>query len=269
MEVRDMNIKETKIGFLGFGNMAQALASGWVKSGEIESSLLYASARNLEKLEKNTHRLGIQALPSNEELVKEADVIVLAVKPHQIQGICTPLKKDLQDKIIVSVAVNFLFDEFETILEKDTAHLSILPNTPVSINKGVVLFEKAHSLDSQQYQFVKELFETLAHVEEIQSTQMGVAGVVTGSAPAFVDVFMEALADASVKHGLDRKTAYRLISYMTSGAAELQATSEKHPGELKDEITSPAGTTIKGVSALEKNNFRGSVFEAVDAILEE
>lgn len=269
MEERYMDINKTKIGFVGFGNMGQALAEGWIKSGTVSPSLLYASARNLTKLNENTQRLGIQAAASNEELVNIVDIVILAVKPHQIPAVCEPLKTQLQDKIVISIAVNYLFDNYEKILEKGTSHLSTLPNTPVSINKGVVLFEETHSLDENQHKFVKKLFAILSHVEDVPSEQMGVAGVITGSAPAFVDIFMEALADAGVKHGLDRNTAYRLISHMTSGAAELQAESGKHPGQLKDEITSPGGTTIKGVSALEKNNFRGSILEAVDSILEE
>ncbi len=264
-----MDIKKIKIGFLGFGNMAQALAKGWIKSGEINPSLLYASARNLTKLQENAQRLGVQTVESNEGLVNRVDIVIIAVKPHQIQAVCEPLKTQLHDKIVISVAVNYLFADFDKILKKETAHLSTLPNTPVSINKGVVLFEKNHSLDEEQYRFVKDLFAIHSHIEEVPSEQMGVAGVITGSAPAFVDIFMEALADAGVKYGLDRKAAYRLVSYMISGAAELQAESGKHPGQLKDEITSPGGTTIKGVSALEKNNFRGSIFEAVDSILEE
>lgn len=264
-----MELKEFKIGFIGFGNMAQAIAKGWISSKELEPEQLYASARDQEKLALNTDLLGIHAVETNRKLVKLVDIIILAVKPHQINKMIAPLKEVLHGKIVVSVAVNYLYEDFDKILSVDTQHLSTLPNTPVAFGDGVLLFEEKHSLTDENFHLVKELFESISQVEVIPTEQMPIAGIITGSAPAFVDLFIESLGDAAVKHGLERKTAYRLTSQMISGTANLQLKTGKHPGELKDEITSPSGTTIKGISSLEKNAFRGTIIEAVDEILKE
>lgn len=262
-----IDITQAKIGFIGFGNMAQAIAKGWILSKKIQPEQLYASARNQEKLKRNTDELGIHALATNEELVKQVDIVILAVKPYQIIDLVTPLQEELENKMIISVAVNFLFENFNKILPSNTQHLSTLPNTPVTFGDGVLLFEKEHSLTDENFEFIQKIFRLLGHVEVIPTEQMAIAGVVTGSAPAFVDLFIEALGDAAVKHGLDRQTAYRLTSQMIRGTANLQLHTEKHPGELKDDITSPGGTTIKGLASLEKNAFRGTIIEAVDEIL--
>lgn len=264
-----MDLKQYKIGFIGFGNMAQAIAKGWVLSKEIQPDQLYASARDQKKLALNTDALGIHAIETNRKLVKSVDIIILAVKPHQIDQLISPLKDILRGKTVVSVAVNYLYEDFQKILSVETDHLSTLPNTPVAFGDGVLLFEEKHSLTDEKFTYILELFELISQVEVIPTEQMPIAGIITGSAPAFVDLFIEALGDAAVKHGLDRKTAYRLSSQMISGTANLQLKTEKHPGQLKDEITSPSGTTIKGIASLEKNSFRGTIIEAVDEILKE
>lgn len=264
-----MNFEEVKIGFLGFGNMGQAIAKGWLSSGKVSSKQLYASARDQVKLKKNTEELGVQALSTNEALIDKTDVVILAVKPYQMKELIEPLKEKLTHKIIISVAVNLLFEDFEKLLKENSQHLSILPNTPVAFGDGIVLFEEEHSLNEGNFKVIQKLFEPISHVEIIPSEQMAIAGIISGSAPAFVDLFTEALADAAVKHGLKRDTAYQLVSQMVRGTANLQINSGKHPGVLKDEITSPAGTTIKGISSLEKDAFRGSLIQAVDAILKE
>lgn len=264
-----MKLEKAKIGFLGFGNMAQAIAKGWLSSGKLSPVQLYASARNQEKLIKNTALLEINASPSNEELIKETDIIILAVKPHQIEEIINPMKKLLKKKIVLSVAVNILFEDFEKMLAPKTQHLSVLPNTPIAFGDGIILLEEKNSLNDENFSFIQKLFETIAHVEIIPTEEMAIAGIISGSAPAFVDLFIEALSDAAVKHGLNRQTSYQLVSQMIRGTANLQLKTEKHPGVLKDEITSPDGTTIKGLASLEKAAFRGSIIQAVDEILKD
>lgn len=269
MEDKIMDLTQLKIGFIGFGNMAEAIAEGWILSNKIQADQLYASARDQEKLAHKTESLGIHAVETNRKLVKLVDIIILAVKPHQIDKMISPLKEVLRGKIVVSVAVNYLYEDFDKILSVDTQHLSTLPNTPVAFGDGVFLFEDKHSLADQNFSIIQSLFQLISHVELIPTEQMAIAGIITGSAPAFVDLFIEALGDAAVKHGLDRKTAYRLTSQMMSGTANLQLKTGKHPGELKDQITSPGGTTIKGIASLEKNAFRGTIIEAVDEILKD
>lgn len=263
-----MDLKSVKIGFIGFGNMAQAMAEGWLRDGTIQPEQLFASARNLQKLQRNTEAYGLSFTQANEELVENVDVVILAVKPHQIKEVVTPLKEQLREKVVVSVAVNLPFSAYEELLLPQTSHLSVLPNTPVAVNEGITIFEETHSLSEKEYRFVEILFSLLGLVQSVETSQMGIAGTIAGCGPAFASVFIEALGDAAVKHGLNREAAYHLASQMLVGTGKLQVETGEHPGAMKDAVTSPGGTTIKGVTALEKHGFRGAVIEAIDAIEE-
>ena len=264
-----MNLSETKIGFIGFGNMAQAITKGWLLAEKVDPKMLYASARDQEKLIENTADLGIHAMPTNEDLVNKVDLVILAVKPYQVRDVIAPLEEKLVGKVLLSVAVNFLYEDFEALLMEGTEHLSSLPNTPVAFADGIFLLEEKHSLSEENFKGIKELLGSISQVEMIPTSEMDIAGIISGSAPAFVDLFTEALADAAVKHGLNRQRAYQLISQMIRGTANLQLKTKKHPGQLKDEITSPSGTTIKGIASLEKDAFRGTLINAVDEILKD
>lgn len=264
-----MKLDELKIGFIGFGNMAQAITEGWLLAEKVDPKMLYASARDQDKLIENTAELGIHAMPSNEDLVDKVDLVILAVKPYQVRDVIAPLEEKLSGKILVSVAVNFLYEDLQALLMDGTQHISSLPNTPVAFADGIILLEDQHTLRPDNFELVKELLEAISQVEMIPTSEMDIAGVISGSAPAFVDLFTEALADAAVKHGLNRQRAYQLISQMIRGTANLQLKTKKHPGQLKDEITSPNGTTIKGIAFLEKDAFRGTVINAVDEILKD
>lgn len=261
-----MELQNAKVGFIGFGNMAQAMAQGWVKTGALKPEQLYASARNVEKLKRNTEPLGIHACASTAEAAEQADVLVVAVKPYQISEVLAPLKETLQNKIVVSVAVNYPFESLKHDLLPGTAHLSTLPNTPVSIGEGITIVEQTHSLDADQYALVETLLSALGLVQPVETAQMSTAGTLSGCGPAFASMFIEALADGAVKHGLPRDAAYQLASQMIAGTGKLQRETGMHPGAMKDAVTSPGGTTIKGVTALEKHGFRGAVIEAFDAI---
>lgn len=261
-----MDLTNVNVGFIGFGNMAQALAEGWIKTGALQPGQLYASARSLEKLKRNTDALGIHVCDTTKEAAEQADVIILAVKPYQIEDVVAPIKELLQEKIVVSVAVNYPFAQFEKIFLSGTSHLSTIPNTPVSIGEGITIFENTHSLSEEEYRLVDSLFSAVGLVQPVETEQLGIAGTLAGCGPAFASMFLEALADGAVKHGLSRQAAYQLASQMIAGTGKLQLETGAHPGAMKDAVTSPGGTTIKGVSALEKNGFRGTVIDALDAI---
>lgn len=261
-----MKTENIKIGFIGYGNMGQAMASGWVKKGKINPKNIYASARDFNKLQKNCDLLGIQPLKDSKELVQKVDLVILAVKPYQIEAVIKPLKETLQNKMLLSVAAGFTFEMFTDLLPKDTHHISSIPNTPVSIGEGITIIEKTHSLNQEEYQVVTELLEKLGLVQAIETKELSTAGTLAGCGPAFASIFIEALADGAVKYGLSRKEAYQLASQMLVGTGKMQLETKDHPGEMKDQVTSPGGTTIKGVSALEEKGFRHAVIAAFDAI---
>lgn len=261
-----MDIEKMNIGFIGYGNMGQAMAKGWITEGGIAPNKISANARDFEKLQKNCEKLGIQAYKTSTEVVKSSDLIILAVKQHQIKSVVKPLKDLLHNKIIISVAAGYTYEMFEEILIQGTSHLSTIPNTPVAIGEGIIIAEDTHSLKPKEEATVVELLRKIGLVEFVETEQLSIAGTLAGCGPAFVSMFIEALADGAVKYGLSRKEAYRLASQMLAGTGKMQLETNQHPGAMKDAVTSPGGTTIKGVSELEKNGFRGAVISALDAI---
>ncbi len=256
-----------KIGFIGFGNMAQALARGLVRGKAVEADRIGACARDRAKLQRNTEPYGYRAFDTAAEVAAFADVIIIAVKPYQVEEVVQPIKELLKTKEVVSVAAGVTFDDYEQMLAPGTAHLSTCPNTPVAVCEGIVVFERRHSLSDEQLAALQELFSHVGLVLSVDTSLLGVAGTVCGCSPAFVAMFIEALADAALKYGIPRADAYRMVSQMIVGTGKLQLETGEHPGAMKDAVCSPGGTTIVGVSELEREGFRGSVIAAIDAIL--
>ena len=261
-----MENSQMKIGFIGFGNMAQAMAQGLVECGGVEPARITACAAHFDKLERNAARFGVNAAETSQEVVKKSDLVVIAVKPYLVEQVVEPLRDALSGKIVVSVAAGCYFDFYEGILAPGTHHLSIIPNTPIAVGAGVISRETRHSLSEEEYAAFEELFSPIALIEPVDTKLLGTATTIAGCGPAFAAMFIEALADAGVKHGLPRDTAYRLTSQMLAGTAKLQLETGQNPGAMKDAVCSPGGTTIKGVAELEKTGFRGSLISAVDAI---
>lgn len=266
-----------KIGFLGFGNMAQAMAAGWRRSGAAGEGQMLACARHWEKLCSAAAAYGVQPCRTAEEVAQGADVIIVAVKPYLVEEVLTPLRGLLTEgplpaegslpagKVIVSVAAGWLCERFAALLP-GAHHISIMPNTPVRVCEGVILVEDRHTLTEAQAAQVRGLLGALGLVETLEGRLMGIGGAVSGCGPAFASMFLEALGDAGVKHGLPRAAAYRLAAQMIAGTGRLQLETGEHPGAMKDAVCSPGGTTIVGVAALERGGMRAAVIDAVDAI---
>ena len=261
-----MNIKQLKIGIIGFGNMGQAMAQGWVDSNKIKPEQILTNARNFEKLTVNSNKIGAVPYEDVNQLVSDADVIVLAVKPFQVQAIVTSMQEVLQSKILISVAAGVNFVDYQNMVLKGTSHISLVPNTPVSVREGITIAEKMHSLSNEEEALVTELLSLLGIVEFVETDQLSIAGTLAGCGPAFASIFIEALADGAVKYGLTRDEAYRLASQMLVGTGKMQLKTKDHPGVMKDAVASPGGTTIKGITELEQKGFRGAVISALDAI---
>lgn len=258
--------EDLTIGFIGFGNMAQAIAEGWIQKNTVAADRMYACARNWDKLCRNAQKYGIHGCKSVEETVAQSDVVIVAVKPYLVEEVLTPVKETLKGKVLISVAVNFPYEKFEEFLSPGTHHLSTLPNTPVAVGEGIILCEEQHSLTKEEFALVRELFEAIALVEVVDAGHIGIAGTLSGCGPAFAAMFLEALSDGAVLHGLPRELSYKLASQMVVGTGKLQLATGRHPGSMKDGVCSPGGTTIVGVSTLERKGFRSAVIDAIDAV---
>ncbi len=261
------------LGFIGFGNMAQALCGGFVKSGLIAKENIFAFAPNHNKLCTNAEKFGCTPCKTIEEVITKCDTLIMACKPYQIESVLNSIGDSLLGKTLVSVAAGWDFSKYAEHLSVEPSDGKycrlqfVMPNTPALVGEGVMLFEEKNSLEENEKSQIIKLFESTGTVAFLPSNLMGIGGAVTGCGPAFVDLFMEAYADAAVKYGIQRKTAYQLISQMVLGSAKLQKETEEHPGVLKDNVCSPNGTTIRGVASLEESGFRSACIKSIDEIM--
>lgn len=256
-----------KISFIGMGNMAQALAIGFLRCGKAAPDQLSAFAPNQPKLQENAKRIGFIPCASAKDAIKEADLVILACKPYQIEEVLQQNQTELEGKVIVNVAYGWTFEKALSCLPRNVHYQFMVPNTPVSVCSGVLLVEEQNSLTDEEEAWVEDLFSGVGTYMKLPSHLIGAANAVSGCGPAFLSMAMEALGDAAVKHGLTREQAYSLAAGVMAGTARLQTESGLHPGALKDQVCSPGGVTIRGVAALEEYGMRNAFIKAVDATL--
>lgn len=256
-----------KIGFIGMGNMAQALASGFIKYGRVKAQGLKAFAPNQKKLKENADKIGFTPAATLPELLEDSDIIILACKPYQMDTVLGEIKDLLKGKAVISVALGWNFKKWESEQIKDSRFQFVMPNIPVCTGEGVLIFEEENSLFGRERTDIMKLFESVGLITELPSRLIGIGGAISGCGPAFVNMFIEAYADAAVRYGIQRDKAYELVSATLMGAARMQLMTGEHPAVLKDKVCSPAGSTIKGVMALEREGFRRACQTSIDEIM--
>jgi len=256
-----------KIGFIGMGNMAQALASGFIKYGRVKAQGLKAFAPNQKKLKENADKIGFTPVATLPELLEDSDIIILACKPYQMDTVLGEIKDLLKGKAVISVALGWNFKKWESEQIKDTRFQFVMPNIPVCTGEGVLIFEEENSLFDGERTDIMKLFESVGLITELPSRLIGIGGAISGCGPAFANMFIEAYADAAVRYGIQRDKAYELVSATLMGAARMQLMTGEHPAVLKDKVCSPAGSTIKGVMALEREGFRRACQTSIDEIM--
>lgn len=265
-----------KIGFIGFGHMAGAMYKGLINAEYIEPGDVYACASNYEKLVERAP--GLHAVRTAEEVAREAGIVFVSVKPSQVEEVLAPIRDELVGRIVISVAFGKDFDYYEELFKQgDHApsdagrkpvikHISIIPNTPCEVCQGMTICEDKHNLDNPELEIVKTLLKKLGEIEFLPSEKMWTAGELTSCGPAFAAMFIEALGDAGAEYGIPKETAYRIVSQMVAGTGHLQMETGKNPGTMVDEVATPGGVTIKGVTALRENNFHDITGTAIHAI---
>lgn len=253
-----------KIGFIGTGNMGYPLLKGAVEQlGKENVTFLSKSKKHMEEL---AAELDVEYAPSLLDLATKSDIIVLAVKPQFAPDVYGDIKLAMtKQKILVSVMAGV---DIET-LRKSTGAAKIvrtMPNTPAMLGEAMTCISfSGDDISEVEKDVVRNMFASVGKFEEIPEKLMNAAICANGSSPAFVYMFMEALADAVVKYGIPRDLAYRLVGQTVLGSAKMLLESGKHPGALKDAVCSPGGTTIAGVAALEEFGMRNAVIKAADA----
>ena len=255
-----------KIGFIGTGNMGSAMINGIVKSGMIKGEDIFAFDVNLPKLNELKESTGINICKGNDEVINSSDIIFLAVKPDMIASVLRAAKNLFKNNhLLVSFAVGVPILKYKEILGEDSKIIRTMPNTPLMVGEGMTLISHSHNVEQNELDEIKSLFDCCGKSEIIPEKFMSEVTAVTGSSPAYVYMFIEAMADAAVLSGIPRDLSYKLAAQAVLGSAKMVLESGKHPGELKDMVCSPAGTTIEAVAALEKNGFRFAVIDAMNA----
>ena len=257
-----------KIGFIGMGNMAQAIAGGFISKGVAAGENVFAYAPDQQKLKKNSEKIGFTPVASLAELIGKCDTLVMACKPHQVPSVIRDAGETLDGKALISIALGWDFAAYAQVLPDDPRIQFVMPNTPAQIGDGVFLFEAIYTLEEDERMQVMDAFSHLGMVYELPANLMGIGGAITGCGPAFIDMYIEAMGDAAVKYGIPRGLAYELVSATVRGSAGLQLETGVHPGALKDAVCSPGGSTIRGVGALEERGFRAACVSAIDAVMD-
>lgn len=256
-----------KIGFIGMGNMAEALALGFIKYGKVRAESIKAFAPNQNRLSEKAHRIGFTPVPTLKKLVEVSDTLILACKPGNVEEVLLEIKDNLKGKVIISIVLGLDYAKWQTIQPEGARFQFVMPNTPVRTGDGVLIFEEESSLFAAERVDIINLFASIGLVLELPSKLIGIGGTISGCGPAFVSMLIEAYADAAVKYGISRNTAYELVSTTVLGSAKLQLLTGEHPAVLKDRVCSPAGSTIKGVTALEREGFRRACQSSIDEIM--
>ncbi|MCR4435532.1 MAG: pyrroline-5-carboxylate reductase [Clostridiales bacterium] len=257
-----MNIS---VGFIGAGNMGAAMIKSLVKSGTVPPGKIYIYDVDPVKLRALKEETGVNIGNGSAAVVEKSDVVILAVKPNTIKEVLEACKDKLdQKKILVSIAVGIPLKFYKGIVGRDKKIVRTMPNTPALVGEGMTLVSFDENINQEDRAVVKTLFECLGKVETLDEKLMTEVTALTGSSPAYVFMFIEAMADAAVLSGMPRNLAYKLAAQAVLGSAKMVLETGKHPADLKDQVCSPAGTTIEAVSALEKNRFRYAVIEAMN-----
>ncbi|MFR1850172.1 MULTISPECIES: pyrroline-5-carboxylate reductase [Clostridia] len=258
-----------KIGFIGAGNMAGAIIGGIIKSNLVESQNVIASAKTMTNLNKLKDEYNINVTLDAREVVKNSDIVFMAVKPNIFDGVLEGVKDLIGDgKIVVSIAAGKSISSMENIIGDDKKIIRTMPNTPALVNEGMSALCPNKNIEDEELKIVKGIFDSFGKSEVVGEYLIDSVIGVSGSSPAYVFMFIEAMADAAVVGGMPRKQAYNFAAQSVLGAAKMVLESGKHPGELKDMVCSPGGTTIEAVKVLENEGMRSSVINAVCACIE-
>jgi pyrroline-5-carboxylate reductase len=259
--------KMTKIGFIGAGKMAQALARGLINSGKYSASNIIASSPKSDVLLlEECKALGIATTHDNTEVSHNSDVIIVAVKPPHVSKVASEIAPIFRrDQLLVSIAMGIPIRFIETLLPSKSRVVRVMPNTPAVVGAGASAFAIGSACLDGDSDKVKEIFTTVGFAVEVPEVHIDPVTGLSGGGPSYMFSVIEGLADGGVKMGLPRDLSIKLSAYSLLGAAKMVLETGKHPAVLKEEVQSPAGSTIYGMHELEKGGLKAHLVSAVEA----
>lgn len=239
--------------------MGAAIAGGMINSGRYDAESICIS----DPADKSAAFNGVKYTKSNIEAVKMADIVIICVKPAVIQSVLNEIKPYIEKKIVVSIAAGINIGFIENIIGNDKKIIRVMPNTPALVGCAMSALCRNSEVTEEDMNIVCDMFSAIGRTMVVSEEKMHAVTAVSGSGPAYIYMVMEAMADGGVLCGLSRDDAYILAAQTVLGSAQMLLSTEKHPGELKDAVCSPGGTTIEAVAALEKSGLRGALIDAV------
>ena len=256
-----------QFGFIGMGNMGKAIFTPVKEIFGADSIIFHRNS--MEEMKSFSEKKGVKYVNSNKDVAEQAKYIILAVKPQMFKKIIDEIKENIKDdSVIISLAPGITIEELEKMTGRGRI-VRAMPNTPAMVGQGMtgVCYDSAKFSDDEK-EVLNKIFNGCGLMEKIDEKLMNAVVCASGSSPAYVFMFIEALADSVVECGLPRDKAYKMVAQTVLGSAKLMLETGKHPGELKDMVCSPGGTTIAAVSELEKQGLRKSLFSATEACFE-
>ncbi|MCI6677425.1 MAG: pyrroline-5-carboxylate reductase [Clostridiales bacterium] len=254
-----------QIGFIGMGNMGYAMLRGSLKNFD-KADIIFTDV-NEQRVKKIYDETGVRFVESNAECANGCKYLVLAVKPQYYSDVLKNIENIVtREHVIISIAPGITIDNLKERLGFDKKIVRAMPNTPALVGEGmsgICFDQKAFTLD--ELSVIEKIFSGFGKVHAVEERLMDAVVCASGSSPAYVYMFIEALADSAVKYGIPRNLAYQFVAQTVIGSAKMVLKSGKHPAELKDMVCSPAGTTIAAVEALEEYGFRNAIMKATDA----
>ncbi|MAC50965.1 MAG: pyrroline-5-carboxylate reductase [Gimesia sp.] len=256
----------SKVGFIGAGRMATALAGGLISSGFTTKDHVCASDTYEAASEKFAQETGARSVSSNQRVMEQAEIIILSVKPQQIPDVLQEIKSSVTSQhLLISIAAGCPLSLFLDTLGDFTRMIRVMPNTPCLVKQGASAFARGGQASTEDATLVESLLSTVGIAFEVPESQLDAVTGLSGSGPAYIYQVIDALSDGGVRVGLPRQIATQLAAQTVKGAAEMVLQTGEHPGTLKDAVTSPGGTTIAGIHALEAGGLRNSLMNAVSA----
>lgn len=257
-------LKDKRVGFIGCGNMAQAMIGGMVSSGVVQGSQLLVSNRSKGKLEAAKEKYGVAIAENNRQTARESDLLFLAVKPGMFPQVIGEIKDSVrEDTVIISIAAGQTLSGITKLFGQPVRLIRSMPNTPALVGESMSALCPGDKITDEELLQVQALFASFGTCEVIPEALIDAFGGVSGSSPAYMFMMLEAMADAAVAEGISRAQAYRFAGQAMYGSAKMLLETGKHPGELKDMVCSPSGTTIEGVDQLERCGFRSAVIGGI------
>src|SRR4030066_1098774 len=254
------------IGFIGSGNMAQAIIGGLLSQKIIKSKNIFSSEPSPQRRNQFSKEFSIKTFSGNVEVVKKSDVIILAVKPQIMEKVLKELKGNITSRhLIISIAAGIPIEFISKWLGDDLKIIRVMPNAPALVKEGISAISPGKNAGPEDLELAKEIFNAIGKTVSLEESYLNAVTGLSGSGPAYIFLIIESLIEGGVAAGLPWEISKELVLQTVAGSVSMIKATGKHPGELKDMVTSPGGTTIAGLKVLENKKLRYALIEAVEA----